>query len=210
MKLKLPSILIIGLMFFSCSNPPEKLPTQQVTPDHEEYIPIILDFLKSHLLDKDFVTNNCFNINPELMINTMSCSYASWNKVYYHTFVAEGAQKNRVYSLSESSLDRAIDFDTIKKMKKTKTDISTTFPKQSLCINWVKDSNTLKTATFSPLIPSKAMAKWEVWMTMTAEEGNPEYKFAFKKVDGKLVILNHTYGVTCNSKLVDELGDHIK
>lgn len=200
---------MIGVFYFSCA--PEKPAIEKPTlPESSEYVPIILDFLKSHLLDRCCLTDNCYNINSELIIDPMSCSYATWNKVYFHTFIAQGKNKNTIYALSEPTLEKAIDFDAIKKLRQTKTDISGQINIESICINWVKNNDSPKTVTFSPLIPFKSMNKYEVWMTINAEEGSPEYKFVFKKEEGKLVMLNHTYGVTCNSKLIDELGDHIK
>lgn len=210
--------VIILLLLISCNNAPSNSEIQKtdktktsvqntITYDH---VPMILDFLKSYKLDYCCLTDDCYNINSELIIDPKSCSYNTWNIVYYHTFVAKEADQDKMFKFSETALQRAVDFDVIKDMRKAVLDVSAKVKHKSNCINWVQNSTSPKIVTFSPLIPYKGINKYEAWMTITAEEGSPEYKFDFKKENGKLVITDHSYIVTCDSPLYDGLGDHIK
>jgi hypothetical protein len=217
MESKVLSIVIL-LLLLSCNNAPNNSQSQNVpetkAPKQEvityEHIPMILDFLKSYKLDYCCLIDDCYNINSELLIDPSSCSYNTWNIVYYNTFVAQGMEQDKMFKFSETALQRAIDFDVIKDMRKMSMDVSSRVNHASICIKWIEENEDAKTVTFSPLIPYKGINKYEAWMTIAAEEGSPEYKFDFKKENGRLVLTDHSYVVTCDSPLYVGLGDHIK
>ena len=189
---------------FSCS-----ISKQDKQRSKHNYIDVIVSYLKDNNLDNCCVQSECYKVDRRVLIDTTLCNYATLNKMYYHTYVAE--VREEAFVIPDSMRNSFVDFERIINMKKKAIEI-VEIPSADNCFELISTEKNYPNGTlsFSPLIPYKTNDYYQVWVKAKRSGEDIEFKFYLKYVEGRYVVKSYVYDDYCLSTSVDKFGDYIK